>query len=208
MPPAPRRTARARRAARTLAAVVVAASALAACSSDPNSVAEQAKDGSDKGYISQGSTIEHIAPGKRGKPVTLSGTTFEGSAWKVADETAKGRYTVLNVWGSWCPPCVAEQPELDKAWAQMQAKKLPVQMMGVDIREPKATAQAYLDAKGVKYPSLVNDDMAMASLQGAVASPPTTLVLDKQGRIAARITTGTTAATLVGLVEDVIKDGE
>lgn len=190
---------------RRLAALAVAVLALSACSQDENSIAGQAAKGDDKGYISQSGVISHLPVDQRKEPLTLAGTTLDGEKWSIGD--AKGKVVVLNVWGSWCPPCTKEQPELQAAWTKVKAQKLPVQFIGIDIREDAATAKAFVRANGVTYPSLANDGTAVASLQNTVSSPPVTLVVDRAGRIAGRITGATTTATLVDLVEDVVKDG-
>ena len=94
-----------------LAVTLVAGSgALAGCSADANSIAEQAKTGDQKGYVSGDGSVEKIAVGDRGQPVKLSGDTIDGGTW--AMPTSQDTVVVVNVWGSWCPPCVAETPTL------------------------------------------------------------------------------------------------
>ena len=185
-------------------ALLAATLLLAGCAADPSSVAGQAKDGSDKNYVSQDGGIEHLAVGKRAAPVALTGSTLDGSRWSVAD--AAGKVVVLNVWGSWCPPCVKEQPELVTAYQRLRAAHPDVVFMGVNNRDSVTNAKAFVTANAVPYPSLADDGTTMAALQGLVPAPPVTLVLDRQGRVAGRITGETTAATLTALVEDVVKD--
>ena len=66
-------------------ALGAASLALTACSSDPNSIAEQAKRGDQKGYVSGDGSIERIAAGERKGPVTLSGSTIDGGTWSMPD---------------------------------------------------------------------------------------------------------------------------
>ena len=173
---------------------------------EENTVAGQAKEVADRAYVSGDGRIEKLAPDQRGEPVTLTGTTLDGSPWSSADH--RDRIVVLNVWGSWCPPCVAEMPELEKAWESMRAAKKPVEFMGVDINESPATASAFMKKVGSRYPSLRDDGgAALIALQEKASTPPTTLVLDRQGRIAARVAGQTTASTLTGLVDDVLAEG-
>ena len=191
---------------RTITATVTVGAlslALSACSSEANSVAAQARSGDNKGYISGDGSIERLAPEKRSAPLTLSGTTFEGTPWKVAD--AKNKVLVLNVWGTWCGPCVVEMPDLQKVWSQMSAAGKPVQVMGIDYRDEVETARAFLRANKITYPSLVDDGgRTLLALRGKANATPTTLVLDRQGRIAARVSGPVTASTLSGLVTDVL----
>lgn len=176
-----------------------------ACGKDPNSIAAQAQDGSRKGYVSGDGSIETIAAGKRAKPVKLSGSTLDGATWSV--DQAAGRVVVLNVWASWCPPCEAEAPELKKAADSIASAKKPVTFMGIDTRDNPASGAATASRHGLPYPSLDDQSGTMIlALQGKALYPPTTLVLDRTGRIAARVAGQVTATTLTGLVDDVLAE--
>ncbi len=186
-----------------LATAVVATTS--ACSSDPNSVAGQAQNGDRKGYVAGDGTIELLPIDQRGAAVTLEGTTLEGQPWSMKD--AAGSVLVVNVWGSWCPPCIEETPALQKAWEKVQSEKKKVAFIGLDKLEQPATGLAFKKANGVTYPSLAYDGgVPILSLQGKAAATPTTLVLDVQGRIAARVAGPVTTSTLLGLVDDVLDE--
>jgi thiol-disulfide isomerase/thioredoxin len=177
----------------------------AACSSDPNSVEEQARSGDRKGYVAGDGSIEQLAVSDRGEPVTLTGTTLEGKPWSLADRA--GMVVVVNVWGSWCPPCIEETPALQKAWEKVQADGKRVDFIGLDKLESPETGLAFQKANDVTYPSLAYDGgVPILSLQGKASATPTTLVLDAQGRIAARVSGPVTTTTLLGLVDDVIDE--
>lgn len=178
----------------------------AACSDDPNSIAAQAQSGDRKGYISGDGTIEQVPPSERGKPIALSGTTLDGTPWSMQDK--KGTVLVVNVWGSWCPPCIKETPELQRAWDEVQAKKLDVQFIGLDIQESAESGLAFQRANKMTYPSLAYDGgVPLLALQGKATATPTTIVLDSRGRIAARVSGATTATTVRGLIDDVLAEG-
>ena len=182
--------------------------ALSACSPDAGSVAEQAMAGDGKGYVAGDGTVEQLAVGQRGAAVSLSGTTVDGKPWSTASDAA-GKVVVANVWGSWCGPCVDETPHLQQVWSAYQKAGKPVAFVGIDIKEGAATAAAYLKANAVTYPSLSDSGSGgqpMLALQGKAAATPTTLVLDRQGRIAARVLGATTVGTLTGLVDDVVAE--
>jgi len=173
------------------------------CGSDASSIAAQARSGDHKGYVSGDGSIERLSVDKRSSPLSVSGTTFAGAPWKVAD--AKDHVLVLNVWGQWCGPCVAEMPHLQQVWSQLSAAGKPVQFMGINYRDSVETAKAFLRANKVTYPSLQDDGGAtLLALRGTANTTPTTLVLDRRGRIAARVSGPVTAATLTGLVNDVL----
>ena len=193
---------RVQRLAAVLAAVVLSIG-VSACSSDASSIAAQARSGDGKGFGSGAGTLERLALDQRPAPLTLSGTTLQGTPWKVADAVHK--VLVLNVWGSWCGPCVAEMPHLQQVWSQMSSAGTPVQFMGINYRDGAETARAFLRANKITYPSLEDDGgRTLLALHGTANTTPTTLVLDRRGRIAARVSGPVSVATLVGLVKDVL----
>jgi thiol-disulfide isomerase/thioredoxin len=177
----------------------------AACTQDPNSVAAQAKAGDQKGYVSGDGAVETISEADRDVPVALEGDLVGGGSWDSA--SARGEVVVVNVWGSWCAPCVAEAPDLQEVWAGLQAEKAPVQFMGIDFREDPARGAAFARKAGITYPSLSDESgVLILALQGKAPTVPTTLVLDRQGRIAARVNGPVAASTLRGLVDDVVAE--
>ena len=122
-------------------ALTASGALLAGCSQDPNSVAAQAKSGDQKGYVSGDGTVEQIPAADRGAPVDLSGNLLGGGTWSSTDH--RGSVVVINVWGSWCPPCVAEIGDLQAAWDEVQAAKKDVQFIGIDFREDAARGEAF-----------------------------------------------------------------
>lgn len=176
---------------------------VSACSSDAGSIAAQAKSGDGKGFVSGDGTIERLARDQRQAPLNVNGTTLEGAPWKTAD--AANKVLVLNVWGAWCGPCVAEMPHLQQVWSQVSSAGKPVQFMGINYRDGAETAKAFMRANKITYPSLEDDGgRTLLALRGKASATPTTLVLDRQGRIAARVSGPVTAVTLAGLVNDVL----
>lgn len=160
--------------------------------------------GGDTRFVSRADSAVTILPAdRRGQPVALSGTTLTGQRLDVA--AMRGRPVVLNVWGSWCAPCRKEAPQLEAA--SLRLKKEGVPIVGINIRDyDKAPALAFDKTFGITYPSLYDPQGSLLlSLRGAVPASaiPTTLVLDAEGRIAARVTGATTTTTLVDLVHDV-----
>ena len=181
---------------------------LAACQSDPNSLAAQAGSGSRAGYAAGDGAIEQVAPGARGTALSLAGQTVDGGTWSMAADGA-GKVVVVNVWGSWCPPCVAETPALQAAWAAYQKAGKPVAFVGIDTMESSETGLAFLKAKGVTYPS-INDQASQGApvlaLVGKAPATPTTLVLDRQGRVAARVLGPASEVTIRTLVDAVLAE--
>lgn len=166
-----------------LAAVV--AVSLTACAQDP--VAEQYLEGNDKGYISADFTVVEIAPADRGEPVEFQGITESGDEF--TSSQIAGDVTVVNFWYAACGPCRVEAKDLESVWQKYEGKD--VSFVGVNTYDQADTARAFADEYGITYPSLIDVDKGEAKLAFASVTPiqatPTTLVLDKQGRVAARI---------------------
>jgi thiol-disulfide isomerase/thioredoxin len=185
---------------RALVVGVAAAAVLAGCSGGNNTVAAQAQGKGDRGYISADGTVESIAVADRRTAIRVQGTTLEGRALDTRSEG--GKVVVLNTWGSWCPPCNAEAPDLQKVWQEQRTKG--VQFVGIALREEPATGLAFQRRFGITYPSVRWDGgKVLLQLKGKATAPPTTMVLDRQGRLAARVSGRVDAATLRGLVDDV-----
>ena len=113
---------------------------------------------------------------------------------------------MLNVWASWCAPCRAEAPVLETVWRQVEGEG--VQFVGLDTRDTEAAALAFLDAYDVTYPNVIDADGRLQLLFSDTLPPqaiPSTLVVDREGRVAGRIIGRVTEATLTALIEDVAK---
>jgi thiol-disulfide isomerase/thioredoxin len=152
-----------------------------------------------KGYISGTGAITVFDPAKRSVAPPLTGTDLSGEPIAIRSD---GSLTVINVWASWCGPCRAEADDLALA-----ARKLAdVRFFGIDIRDIRSSASAFVRNFAVPYRSLFDPAgtsvLALHDL-ATIQSPPTTLVLDRKGRLAAVISGELTASTLVGLVHDI-----
>lgn len=191
------------RALTAAAATLAAGLLLAGCSSQANTVAAQANAGDGKGYVAGDGSIEQIAPGDRRTSIEVTGTSLDGKP--VDSRDFRGKVVVLNTWGSWCPPCNAEAPGLQRSWSGFAGKD--VQFLGIDVRESAAAGLAFQRKIGVTYPSLAWDGGGvLLQLKGKASATPTTLVLDRQGRLAARISGEAQGSTLTDMVEQVLSE--
>jgi len=152
----------------------------------------------DTGYVSGDGTVTTWSPDERGVPVDVSGSAFDGSTVNLAD--FRGQVVVVNTWYAACPPCRAEAPDLVAIDARADA-----QVIGVNGRDDAGTGLAFERTFAVTYPTIDDQDgRAIAALQGLVAlnAVPTTLVLDPEGRVAARIIGRADPSTLGALVDE------
>ncbi|MGN6302525.1 MAG: TlpA family protein disulfide reductase [Angustibacter sp.] len=185
------------------ALALATALAVAGCSDGADTVAGQARAGDGKGYVAGDGTIEQIQPGDRTTTITVRGKTLEGA--DVDTSSYRGKVVVLNTWGSWCPPCNAEAPGLQKTWSQLKSKD--VQFLGVDVREGPDSGRAFQRKFAITYPSLAWDGGGvLLQLKGKASATPTTLVLDRRGRLAARISGEARGTTLADMVEQVLSE--
>ncbi|SEO14818.1 TlpA family protein disulfide reductase [Actinacidiphila rubida] len=174
---------RAFRGAAALAATAALALSAAACSSSTSSTS---KDGS--GFVGGNGEIITVKPAARKPAPALSGKTVDGSSASLA--AYKGKVVVINVWGSWCAPCRAEAPNLAEV-AKADAAK-GVQFLGINTRDPDVANAVSFDKRfGIGYPSFY-DPYGKLILQfpKGTLNPqaiPSTLVVDRQGRVAARV---------------------
>lgn len=135
----------------------------------------------------------------------LKGTTLDGAPFDSA--TLRGKVVVINTWGSWCSPCRAEGPDLVRV--AREAESRPVRFVGIDTRDNAAAARAFVRSFKVPYPSVVDTDglvlLAFNKLL-PISAVPSTLVLDRDGRVAARVIGRVDYATLRGLVDDAVAE--
>jgi peroxiredoxin len=176
---------RLRTAAGALLAVVMMAG-LAACTSDP--LADQYREGDNKNYIAaDGLQIEEIPARERTEPIVFEGVLDAGGTTTNADYA--GDVLVVNFWYAACAPCRVEAKELEAAHASFEGQ--PVSFLGVNLYDGAEASQAFASTYGVTYPSALATEDGSIKLAFAGQTPlnavPVTLVLDKQGRVAARI---------------------
>ncbi|EAR24655.1 thiol:disulfide interchange protein [marine actinobacterium PHSC20C1] len=172
---------------RRLIAVIVTCLALVtvSCATPSESLAKQYENGSEEGYISgDGSTVE-IPAADRDEPVSYEATLDTGESVSSSDFT--GSVYVVNFWYSSCPPCRLEAPDL----AELSVEYTEVPFLGVNVSDTAETSRTFATEFSVPYASVVDAKTAGVQLAFAGSVPPnavpTTLVVDREGRVAARI---------------------
>lgn len=174
-----------RRLLSALAALALAAG-LAACSgSDPTTDAY--RNGTNQGYIAGDGTVAEIPAAQRGNAIDFTGVDEDGAP--VSGEALRGQVVVVNFWFSTCGPCRVEAPYLEEVF--QKHKDNGVAFIGINTSDEADTAKAFAKTYGITYPSIIDQGDGAAKFAFAqettLASVPVTLVLDKQGRVAARI---------------------
>jgi thiol-disulfide isomerase/thioredoxin len=167
-----------------IAVALACALLLSGCASDP--LADQYRAGSGKNYIAGDGSVTEIVPENRSDAVVFEGVDESGGT--ISSRELLGEVIVVNFWYAGCAPCRAEAPVLEEAFED--SASTGVAFVGVNVRDQAETAQTFNAEFGVTYSSII-DTNGQAQLAFATNVPPnavpTTLVLDRQGRVAARI---------------------
>lgn len=151
--------------------------------------------------------ITRFAAGDRPAAPMVSGTDLSGRPLSLAQ--FRGTVIVLNFWASWCPPCRSEAAALEQVYTETKA--LGVHFVGVDIRENGPNdGPAFVADHHISYPSFADPSASIAlQFRGSginPALPPSTLVIDRSGHIAARALGELTYNPLKALVLDVVRE--
>ena len=190
-----------------LVAIALAVSsvfALSACSSN-DGLANQFKSGDNKNYIAGDGTVIEFAKGSRVPAVQWSGVTESGQT--LSSDQLSGVVVVMNFWYAGCAPCRAEAGDLV---ALNKKYGTSAQFVGVNVRDSAATAVAFDRTHNINWPSIMDSASGAVLLAfTGVVSPqavPTTIVLDKQGKVAARILGRFEKGTLDAMIARVVAE--
>jgi thiol-disulfide isomerase/thioredoxin len=189
-----------------LAALAISALVLttSACAND--SLADQFRSGDNKNYIAGDGTVTEFALGSRPKAADWSGTTESGEV--LSSTQLEGVITVMNFWYAGCAPCRIEMPEL----IELQTEFLPegVQFIGVNVRDSAETSLAFARRIEMNFPSVMDAKTGSVVLGfTGVVTPqavPTTLVIDAEGNVSARVLGRIDKGILTTLVKTVIEE--
>jgi thiol-disulfide isomerase/thioredoxin len=164
--------------------------------------------------VAQGGTFEFVAPGgktdifynppdSRGRPGELAGPSLTDPAKTVSLNDFGGQVVVVNIWGQWCGPCRSEITELQRVYDATHRDG--VAFLGIDVRDNnRDAARDFVVDRKVTYPSIYDPAMrTMLAFGGKFPTTviPSTLVLDRQHRVAAVFLRELLAADLLPVVQ-------
>jgi thiol-disulfide isomerase/thioredoxin len=187
-------------------ALMVSVFVLSSSGCAPDSLAEQFREGDNKNYIAGDGTVTEFALGSRPKAADWSGISESGQ--NLSSEQLSGVITVMNFWYAGCAPCRIEMPELIELQDQFLSDE--VQFIGVNVRDTAETALAFARQVNLNFPSVMDakTGSVVLSFTGVVTpqAVPTTLVIDSDGNVSARVLGRIDKGILETLIETVVSE--
>lgn len=174
----------------------VALLALTGCSSGTSSEA------TGTSFVAGDGSIVLLDPAERVAAPSLVGTTLDGQ--QLSSAGLAGDVLVVNVWASWCAPCRSEAPSLERLSKEFADQG--VSFIGLNTRDSDTSARSFVERFGITYPNVIDRD-GVLQLGFRDSLPPraipSTLVMDRSGRVAARVLGAVSESSLRGVIEAV-----
>jgi len=166
---------------RLLVLLSVGAMALTGCSTGDDAV--DVNNGGEFRFVEGTPRGEVIPDDDRATAPEFSGTLLDGEEFASTD--LAGDVAVINFWGSWCAPCRVESPQFQEVYAEVRDDG--VQFLGVNVKDTDQLARAFEEDLGIEFPSLDDPrgEVALAFRDYPASAVPSTIVLDRESRVAA-----------------------
>lgn len=163
------------------AAAAVLAAALAGCTTGSDAV--DVSNGGEFRFVAGTPDGELIDEADRASAPAFTGELLDGSDFD--SSTLSGEIVVINFWGSWCAPCRVETPEFQQVYDEVSSDG--VSFLGINVKDDRQLAQAFLDDKGITFPSVFDPrgEVALAFRDFPASAIPSTIILDRDGGVAA-----------------------
>ena len=170
------------------AALLTIVALTAGCGVDQQGAAPASADGGaapaspTSGFVAGGPAVQFYAAAERTSPSPVTGELLDGGYFDLV--SLRGKVVVINWWGSWCEPCRRETPHLMNAYNA--TKQVGVEFVGVDVRDSRDAATSFAADYQVTYPSIFDPagTVALAFKEVPPTVVPTTVILDRSGRVA------------------------
>lgn len=189
---------------RAVVAVVAAAVLAGGCATGSDAVAV----GGQFEFVSPGgqTTIRYDPPAERGRVADLSGEDLLETGATISLSDFDGQVVVVNLWGSWCGPCRAEADDLQRV--QEATRDSGVALLGIDLRDNRAAAADFVRDRGLTWPSIYDPPgRSLLALRGYPRNTiPSTIVLDRQHRVAAIFLTELLDTDLLPVVQEIARE--
>jgi peroxiredoxin len=183
------------------AAVVVAAVLLTAGCASNDDLSGQYRNGDTKNYISGNGAVSEFDARDTTEALNFTATTIDGKT--VSAKDYRGKVLVLNFWFALCGPCRSEAKDLNSISA---AKKDTATFLGVNVRDEAGTARSFIRNFDVPYTNVLDAKGSTVQLafSGAAApnATPSTIVVDRNGHVSARILGTANKSVLSTLIDD------
>ncbi len=171
--------------------------------------------GVGKSAVAQGETFQFVSPGGKvvieynppasRKPLRNFSGSDVASGNRISLGDFAGKIVVINIWASWCGPCIAESTQLEQAYAATKDKG--VQFLGINFRDDRASAADFIANHHLTYPSIYDySGQVMATWHAPISVVPTTLVIDRQHRAAAVFLRAVTTIDLLPVLDRLVAE--
>ncbi|MFE1574838.1 TlpA family protein disulfide reductase [Streptomyces fradiae] len=159
------------------------------------------------GFTAGDDGVDRVEKARRVAAPRLTGESLQGERIDLGDY--RGKVVALNVWGSWCDPCRAEAPHFAKAAKELKGEG--VEFVGINTRNRDKTQPVkFEEDHGVTYPSIYDPygELLLRFPKGSLNPQiiPSTLVIDRDGRIAARAMKALNEEQLRDMLEPVLRE--
>ena len=117
------------------------------------------------------------------EPVTFEGTDLEGGAVVSSELFAQSKLTMVNVWATYCNPCLSEMPSLGELAAEYDGAEFQIIGIVSDVREGdgQEVVESLVQQTGAAYPHLLLNESVYYALLTEVSAVPTTFFVDGEG---------------------------